>query len=305
MIYLFASVMVSCTLSFTLKTAQLKGWDRENITIINYIVAALVSLGICLASGTLSAFREIGGVDFSTLFTPNTPGNSIFFAVVCGVITGALFLLNLRLMDTCIEHSGVGLTTLFNKSGFLVTLTASMLIWGERLSAIRWLGVALTVVALPIAAGVSLGRGTLTLRRPAPMIGTLVCSGILEINNKVFSSYASPEHRSILALVTFVTALTLCTAVMVKKRIRQGIRWRFRWQEICAGVMMGAPNTFSGITQILALATLPAMVVFPALAAGNLLLTTLASILVFKEPLSKRQVIAVALTSASLVLVNL
>lgn len=305
MLYLIAAILVSCTLTFVLKVAHVKGWNAKNITMVNYVFALATAWITCAAQGKAEAFRRLGEVDFSTLFSGQSVGNTIFFCLVLGSVTGALFVANIILTNANVRNNGAGISTLFGRGGFLISIALSIALFGERMTWMHWTGVALTLVALAVAGGLG---GSARLVKPALLLAALLCVGVLDANNKFFSAVALQDYKANFTAVVFSVATAIYVVVYSRHRRQQrmlGEKPGFRWQELLAGMVMGIPNAFGSIFQILALESIPASVMFPSMAAGNLLLSTLLSRFVFKEPFGRRQALAVGLTTVSLVLVNI
>lgn len=303
MIFLIAAIAVSCTIVFTFKVANIKGWNSDNITLVNYICATFISVILCAAQGLFPAFLEIKNVDFSTLGRQMSVPNSMFFILILGIITGTLYVVNISLVNKNVINNGAGISTLFSRSGFLISIALSVILFGERVTWLRLLGAGLTIFALAIAGGV--GSGKLHLTRPLLLIGSLCCIGFLDANNKAYSALALPEYKANFTAITFTISLLIFGFLFYQRTRGKGKKANFKWQEILAGIIMGVPNAFGNIFQILALNTIPASVMFPTMAAGSLLISTLLSAFVFKEPFGKRQILSVSLTTISLVLVNL
>jgi multidrug transporter EmrE-like cation transporter len=70
-------------------------------------------------------------------------------------------------------------------------------------------------------------------------------------------------------------------------------------------VAVGVPNYYSSYLLVIALGKLPAMLVFPAFSIGTILLVTVCSLWFFRERLTKRQAVGLALIGAALALLNL
>lgn len=302
MVFLMLAVLINCTLVFTLKVAHVRGWNAANVTMVNYGCAALLSLVSCAVQGLMPAFAQIARADLATVTTQPTVPGSIFWALVLGTGTGAVFVVNIILTNQNVIGNGAGISMLFSRSGFLISVTLSALIFGERLTAPRLLGAALTVLALAAAAGIG---GGVRLVRPASLVGSLCCIGLVDMNNKLYSAWALPLYKANFTAVVFSVACLIYAVYYVRRRRRERAPAGPRRQEVAAGVVMGVPNAFGNIAQILALGTVPASALFPTIAAGSLLLSTVLSALVFREPFGKRQITAVLLTVAGLVLVNL
>ena len=75
--------------------------------------------------------------------------------------------------------------------------------------------------------------------------------------------------------------------------------------ELLYGVMVGLPNFLGSRFVLLALKSVPAVVVYPTRSVGVLVVITLIGTTVFKERLSKRQLAAMAVIIVSLVLLNI
>jgi len=69
--------------------------------------------------------------------------------------------------------------------------------------------------------------------------------------------------------------------------------------------LIGVPNFMQARFQLLALETIPAVVVYPVRSVGTILVITLAGVLMFREKLNKKQLAALVAILVSLVLLNL
>ena len=76
-------------------------------------------------------------------------------------------------------------------------------------------------------------------------------------------------------------------------------------KELAAGAAVGLPNYYSSYLLVVALGKLPAMLVCPVFSIGTILLVTFCSLCFFRERLTKRQAVGLALIGAALALLNL
>ena len=103
----------------------------------------------------------------------------------------------------------------------------------------------------------------------------------------------------IAVIVIMAAAFVLCAMMVIQKKERPGIReWVF-------GALIGLPNFFSAKFLLLALAKLPAVVVYPSFSVATLLLITLTGVAVFREKLEKLQWIALGAIVVALALLNM
>ena len=97
----------------------------------------------------------------------------------------------------------------------------------------------------------------------------------------------------------FLTACTLCLGVTAYKKQKIGL-----W-EIFFGLIIGIPNYYSSKFVLIALESLPAVVVFPTFSVGCIVVVTLVGVLAFKEKLSKRQGTALGMIMVALAMLNM
>ena len=98
---------------------------------------------------------------------------------------------------------------------------------------------------------------------------------------------------------TFAVALVLCTALVVYKKERPGVR------ELLFGTAIGIPNFFSAKFLLASLNSLPAVVVYPSFSVATMLIVTLTGVVAFRERLSKLQWAALSAIIVALVLLNI
>ncbi|MDR1209688.1 MAG: hypothetical protein LBK41_05185 [Clostridiales bacterium] len=299
MVFLIIAVFINLCITFTVKTANEKNWNVDNITLVNYAAAAVVSFLGCVAGGTAGAYASLA--DFSGEFVRDVP-STMFIVVALGTVSGVLYLMNLLCLAPSIRDNGAAVSTLFWRSSFVITIAVSVAVLGESLSLSKAAGVALALFALALVSGA--GGGAMKLKNPGPLAALVIMSAVVEINSKLFSAFCLPEYNINMSFQIFAVALTACAVRMLIKR-KKGETAPVSRQEIIAGVIMGVPNAFINFTLVSALMTVPAGVTFPTLAAGNLLLTLIISRFAFKEQMDKRRVAAIFVTTASLVLVNM
>lgn len=303
MIYLIFSILLSSGLTIALKIANIKKLNADNVVLCNYVFAFVFALSACIRTGRLSAFGELPHVDFASLFAVPSGANSVFFAIVLGLMLGGIFFGNVIVMKYSVVSNGAGITAFFGKTGFIITTLVSLFLWRELPTALQWLGIGVSITALVLM--MSDGGSFGNIKAPHLLLLLFAGNAVVEIDNKSFTMYALAEYKDLLVLMTFTTALLLCGLYTGVRRRQMGEGFSLKPSEIALGICMGLPNVLSSFVQLLALQKLPASVFFPSNAAGALIFNILMGRLAFHEKLSKRQVFAVGLAVGSLVLINL
>ena len=126
-----------------------------------------------------------------------------------------------------------------------------------------------------------------------------ITGGLAEFSNKLFQKYGLSEQKEVFLFFVFFTAFVVSLFFTLKsaKKLRK--------RDVITGFAVGIPNLFSSFFIILSLKYLKTSVVFPVYSAGAIVVISIMSFLIFKEKLGKRERIAILLTIAALILVNL
>ena len=108
-------------------------------------------------------------------------------------------------------------------------------------------------------------------------------------------SIEKPYFIFIIFLCSFIYTLTIV--------VIQGIR--FEKTVLARGAILGIPNMFSTFFLLLALGQLPAIVVYPIVNIGIILLTTLGAAILWKEKLNRSGLWALQFGMAALILLGI
>jgi len=133
--------------------------------------------------------------------------------------------------------------------------------------------------------------------------------GCAELSNKVFQQYALPQYKELFLFAVFFTAFLIATAALFKSRqgpVNKGPEGRnvLFAQEFFVGLAVGVPNLFSSYFLIQAFATLNASVVFPLYSAGSIALIAIGGVALFGERPTRRELAAIAIVLAAIVLMG-
>lgn len=298
---LLLAIAASATLALVLKLSESRDLERYSVTAINYVAAAG---GAAIMSRDLDWSRivapDLGGAIAGSLRTGARvmPAYGPGWAAGWGVITGVLLFAGLITFQVAIRRHGVGLATAMAKLGVLVPMTLAIGLWGEHPAPVQWAGIALALGAIVLANWPGDGDRWRDAIRPA-LIVVLICVGLSEFSSKVFQQYGHGVDKPIFLTVGFGVAGLIAWIVVAARRRRFGLA------ELVVGVAVGVPNLYSIGSLVDALQVLPAAVVFPAFAAGSLLVVQVAGVFLFGERPDRRGWAAVGLTLVALVLINL
>lgn len=278
MLTLLLNIFFCSGITLWLKFGDIKHAHSGTVTSVNYLFASL---------GGLAVFFIRGGASIAQ------PVYNWVLTVLLAVITGILYLYTFVLMIKAIVRSGAGMCTLWSKASVLLPIFISLVLWGESPDLLGWTGVILTIAAIFT---VSYQGGRIKADRYLLLL--LLCSGLGSSMLKIFQKTVDTELNDFFVFCTFTTAF-IASLLMSKGKLQ------LNPINIFTGSMVGICNVLSDVFMMYALTLLPAAVVYPVSSSGAISAIAVLSSLLFKERMSMRQRIALVLTVAGIILINI
>ena len=256
-----------------------KKYIRNNFSMLamNYVVCTLMS--ICFLSGGIF---------------PDLPG--LGTAIGLGGISGVFYLAGFLLLQWSVEKNGVTLSSTFMKLGVLVPTVLSVTLFHEKLRLMQALGLVLAVTAILI---IHFEGGKSRVSNSAGLLLLLLSGGMADAMSKFYEQYGAPALEDQYLTYTFGSALILCLILILIRRQKIG------WREAAFGLLIGIPNYFSARFLLLSLGSVPAVIAFPSFCVATIVVVSAAGMLLFREKISRRQGLAMAIILVALVLLNI
>ena len=277
MIFLLLAILSSSMISILMRVSSHRVSANFSMLAVNYLICTL--LGAAYAG-----FRPV---------MPEQAGFSM--TVWLGVISGILYLAGFVLVQYNTRKNGIVLTSFFTKLGLLVPVAMSMLIFKEAPTLNQVVGFCIALVAIAL---INFKKDDENKTFGFGLILMLLMCGGCDAMSKIFERFGSTEYADSYLFYTFVAALVLCTALVLYKKEKPGVR------ELLFGLLIGIPNFFSAKFLLGALTKLPAVVVYPSFSVATMLIATLAGVVAFRERLSKVQWAALVAIIVALVFLN-
>lgn len=224
--------------------------------------------------------------------------NGMGLAVVLGILSGLLYLLNFVLLQRNIRLNGVVLSSASMKLGaVLVPVIAAMLLFHERMKGLQLAGTVLAVAAILL---INLEKGSVNQgQKKLGLLLLLLVSGITDTMANLYDKTGTEALKNHYLFYTFLAALILAFAMALYKRET------VKAADVFSGVLIGIPNYFSARFILLALGQVSAVVVYPVYSVGTIIVITLVGLIVFHEKLSRQKTCAMALILIALAVLNL
>jgi drug/metabolite transporter (DMT)-like permease len=292
MIFVLLSVVCSVLVSVLLKLARRYAVDVGQAIAWNYVVASALTAWLLP----------------TTLDTLRVPGAPWLALIGLGVLLPTIFLA----LAASVRHAGIVRSDAAQRLSLLLSLLAAFVLFGEQLTALKALGIALGLLALlgmvwrqhPADGGALSGGADSPAAATAAhwLYPLLVFAGfgVIDILFKQVALAGVPLGASLQAM--FALALVVAFAMQWWRRAHG--RMRFTARSALGGVALGLFN-FGNILFYLrghrALPQHPALV-FTSMNIGVVALGAVVGLLVFREQLSKVNFAGVVLAALAILL---
>jgi drug/metabolite transporter (DMT)-like permease len=287
-------MMLAAIAVFGIQTLCFKSFNRGYMkNLAGYFLFNTLYFAVVVA--VLAPF----GLDFSGLHA-----RTVALAAVFGLVFIASILCYMKAM----ESGPLSLSSLAFSFGLLVPILAGAALWNERLSLLQGAGLLLLLFTF------YLGAGSPGAESKKVNVRWLVCSVLALVGNGTLMALLK-AHQSALPgrevheflVLAFGTAALLSLVLFLLRR--------FRYKETAAGLKSGAfallalgtgaTTAFGNLVSLVLSGRVPAYVQFPVINGGVVFVSSVLSVLVFKEKLTRRAWAGLALGLAALVMICL
>lgn len=286
MIDLALSVLFSSLIFVIFKLFAVYQIHTVNAIIVNYVIACLV--GLILYQGNVSI--------------ADLPERSWFLGTL-GL--GVLFIVVFNLMARTSQQLGVSVASVATKMSLVIPVIMGVWIYNESLGVIKITGIVLALAAVYFAS-IKQNRIEFSYKYLLLPILVFLGSGIIDSSIKFLEEfYVQAEEFPIFSAAIFgAAALTgfLFLAINSKKK---NVSWNLK--DILGGIMLGVPNFFSIYFLLKALQNqfLNSASIFTINNVAIVMFSTLLGIVLFREHVSLKNWVGIAMAVVSIILVAL
>lgn len=293
MLLLLLSALCSATLMLVFKA-----FEKWNVNVwqgvtFNYIV--------CVITGSIVFVTQV--------YSPETASSGSWQWIYPSGILGVLFFTGFSLSGFSTQKAGVTITTLAAKMSLIVPVLFNVLfVPGNDLSLPAYAGIALTFPALWLASARKEEAGSKSLQQ-AGIAGILlpvlvfISGGIVDTTiNWSNGGLKGEQQQALFSIATFGAAAISGIIVLIFRIIKTGER--IRWRNLAGGVALGVPNYFSVYLLLQALSAFGnnGAWLFPLYNILIILTASAASVWLFREKLTRTNLIGMALAMVALTL---
>lgn len=294
MFNLILAIISSSLVSITMRLGEGKAKNNISMLSVNYFICLILSV-VYTGMGNLFQTGEGAGT-----------------SIGLGIINGFFYIVSLLLFQNSVKKNGVVLSAIFMKLGIMMPLIISIVLFKEMPTAMQIIGFVIAIVAIIL---INLKEKTAqdTLEKidetssqnvkkqssiKIGLILVLIGCGMADGMSKIYQELGTDRFEELFLVFTFVIAFILSILlVKIKKQ-------RFTRNELFYGAMLGIPNYFSARFLLKALGEIPAVVAYPTFSIGTIAVITMTGVVVFKEKITRLQMVAIGLIAAAVVMLN-
>lgn len=261
-------------------------------------------MGMFMASYALCAALAVGFMDKSApQLLLGTHDQHL--TVILGIITGAFFLGGFLFLKYNMKYNGIVLSSTFIKLGVLIPTIMAIVVFGEVLSVLQIVGIAIAIVAIIIINFEKEPHGSNSIgeskngNKKILLLVLLLLGGLGDSMSNIFEKLGPDSGKDGFLLLTFFTAFVITIAIVIlgKKKLCKA--------DILFGLLVGVPNYFSARFLLASLGSLEAVIVYPTYSVGTMVVVTIVGVIAFREKISKQKGLALGLIAVAIALLNM
>lgn len=287
MIFLVLSVLISTLFGISFKIIAIRNINAFQAIVINYLIAG--SLGFITTSSNVTPL---------TIFEQKW----VFVAVGLGIV----FVSSLFVIAETTARSGISVAQVANRMAVVIPISIAILYYGDALSLSKIIGIILAIASVYLVSHKeNAGQPQQKLWWLFPLV-IFICSGIIDSSINYAQRFLLSDNDFDAFLSTiFGTAFVFGVIVLTYKLAVK--KEKFQLQAIPAGLLLGTINfgTMYFIIAALNANILEPSSLFPINNLSILTLSTIISVLVFKEKLSSKNWLGIALSLMAILILGL
>ena len=225
--------------------------------------------------------------------------------VLYSIVYGFLLILAQWFYTAALSSGNTAACSTVYSLGFIFPTLSGAILFDEAFSLVDLLGV-LSAVAAVVLSGLKVNKNEKTSKAYyfIPLVIAMLASGGLGIVQKIQQKSDYADQRPIFLLIAFLIAagISSLSALMTKSTGSDTDVLRARRSTVAA--LVGAFFGCCNLLNTLLAGLLDSAIFFPTLNIGVILLSTVSAAMIFKEKLSKKEILVLVLGGISILLLN-
>lgn len=284
MLALAICILASTIISLIFKGFQIYGVRNLPAIVVNYFVCVICG---SLFQGEFPLSTDILSQDW------------IWLAFILGFI----FIGGFNLNALSVQRAGIAVTSVVQRISLILSVVFAIFFFKEPIDVTKGIGIFLGIAAVFLTVKFE-SDGSKKRNNWILPIGVFLLAGLIEILLTVAQRFYQADGNVTFTVTLFCWAGILGLVFALLKPPADGSS-RFTRRDILGGIALGIPNFFSIHLILVALGQgLDAATVFPVLNVATIVLSAIAALLLFREQLSPKQWLGVAVATFAILLIT-
>lgn len=221
------------------------------------------------------------------------------------LLTGFWFIFTYLLMSYSSQRAGIAVTSLSSKLSVVIPTLLGIFYFGDKTSVTLIIGIALALVALVLIVGKKKGDSS-TVKSSGWIVALPVIiffgTGIGDVLMKFTERLSTATNMNFMIAFIYFIALLFGLLIVLFDKVKG--KSRFHWKNTVGGIVLGVVNFFSTYCMYQCMRIFDNVYLFPIYNIGVVIATTLCGVLLFKEKLSAKNYIGLALAILAVILIT-
>ncbi len=279
MIYLIFSILSSVLVAVIIRLNEAKNLNRAAVMLFNYITAA--AIGILLTN-------ELPSLKTFSILLP------------LGSFTGFIYVATFFVYMYSVRQMGMAIPVTVTRLSVVVPVLGSVIIFSEAINTIQFFGIVMALISIFLFSWNDKKLKTTGDRKEFYLpILLFLMMGSGDFSLKVFQGIYPADYLMSFIILVFVISSILSLFLVLVKRVK------ISRQIIIAGFLLGIPNYFSAYFILKALQQLSGAITFTLNNIGIIMLSTFLGFIIWREPLKRKAIFAIAFAIISVILLNI
>ncbi len=283
MLYIIGSIFSAAALVILFKVFERYQVNIFQTIVFNYITASIIAL---LANPTHA-------------ISPISTGFAISM-----IIIGVLFIAIFNLIGYAVSTVGVAPVSVAQKMSLVIPVVYGLVFLHETASIFKLIGLLMALIAIYLTTKTNEPKGKYNMQKILFPLLIFIGSGVVDsIIKYTQSRFITPANEQTFIAGTY--AVCALTGVIFGAFLFFTKQLTFAWKNVWAGIALGIPNYFSMLFFIKALALpwLSVSVFFPVNNLGIICVSVLTATVLFKEKMTKQQLLGMFVAMTAIVLI--
>lgn len=217
------------------------------------------------------------------------------------LLTGFWFIFTYLLMTASTQSSGVTITSLSSKLSVVLPTLAGILLFHEKLNVMSTIGIVLALVALVLVVGGGAKQGEMSKNKWLLPVLIFFGTGTGDILMKLTEQRNNSDDMSFMIAFIYLIAMLFGIIIVAIDLIRG--KARLEGKNAVGGIALGVINFFSTYSVYHAMRYFDNVTLFPIYNIGVVSLTALIGWLMFKEKLTWKNYLGLAVAVIAVILI--